>query len=260
MLDATLVELTTQLGMFAGIAGAVFSAAVIRGFTGFGFALAAVPLLGFLLPPSQSVPLAVLLQFCASLSDLPRARKSCHWPSLGWLIAGAAIGSPIGVAALATASPATARLAIALVCGGGTIALLRGFRFPALPRRGQTAMVGLTAGLCNGLAAMPGPPVVAYYLAMPLTTQQARCSLLVFFFATSVTSTVSLASAGLLSSTLVVPLAVGVPMILLGSRGGEALLRLSAGRGHRHLSIALLAMVAVMSAAQAISDLLGHPP
>ena len=44
-----------------------------------------------------------------------------------------------------------------------------------------------------------------------------------------------------------------------GSRLGEAVLRLGAGRGHRALSILLLCTVAVTSAVQAVSDLLGHP-
>ncbi|MDP4005220.1 sulfite exporter TauE/SafE family protein [Methylobacterium sp. NEAU K] len=252
--------LSDQPGLVAGLAAAIFAAALIRGFTGFGFALAAVPLLGFWLPPSQCVPLAVGLQFCASLSDLPRARKSAHWPSLRWLVAGTAIGSPLGVAALALASPDVARLAIALVCGGGTIALVRGFRFPAPPGGRETVMVGLAAGLCNGLAAMPGPPVVAYYLAMPLTPQQGRASLLVFFLATSVASVISLVSAGLVGAFLAVPLAIGIPLILVGSRLGERLLRRSGGRGHRALSILLLGAVAAVSAAQAVSHLLGPAP
>ncbi|KNY24312.1 sulfite exporter TauE/SafE family protein [Methylobacterium sp. ARG-1] len=241
------------------IAAAIFTAALIRGFTGFGFALAAVPLLGFTLPPSQCVPLAVALQFCASLSDLPRARRTCHWPSLGWLVAGTVVGSPLGVAALAAASPDVARLCIALVCGCGTIALLRGFRFAGLPRGGATLAVGLAAGLCNGLSAMPGPPVVAYYLATPLSPQQGRASLLVFFLATSIASAVSLATAGLFGASLAIPVMVGIPLIVAGSRLGEALLRLGAGRGHRALSIVLLCTVAVTSVVQAVSDLLGHP-
>jgi uncharacterized protein len=241
------------------IAAAIFAAALIRGFTGFGFALAAVPLLGFTLPPSQCVPLAVALQFCASLSDLPRARRTCHWPSLGWLVAGTVVGSPLGVAALAAASPDVARLCIALVCGCGTIALLRGFRFAGLPRGGATLAVGLAAGLCNGLSAMPGPPVVAYYLATPLSPQQGRASLLVFFLATSIASAVSLATAGLFGASLAIPVMVGIPLIVAGSWLGEALLRLGAGRGHRALSIVLLCTVAVTSVVQAVSDLLGHP-
>lgn len=254
-----LLAAAPQPGTLVAIAAAVFAAALIRGFTGFGFALAAVPLLGFSLPPSQCVPLAVALQFCASLSDLPRARRTCHWPSLGWLVAGAVVGSPLGVAALAAASPDVARLGIALICGGGTVALVRGFRFVVLPRGGATLVVGLAAGLCNGLAAMPGPPVVAYYLATPLSPQQGRASLLVFFLATSIASAVSLATAGLLGVSLAIPVAIGIPLIVAGSRVGEALLQRGAGRGYRALSILLLCTVAITSVVQAVSDLLGHP-
>lgn len=251
--------LVPALGSLVAIAAAIFAAALIRGFTGFGFALAAVPLLGFSLPPSQCVPLAVALQFCVSVSDLPRARRTCHWPSLGWLVAGTVVGSPLGVVALAAASPDVARLGIALICGCGTVALLRGFRFAELPRRGATLAVGLAAGLCNGLAAMPGPPVVAYYLATPLSPQQGRASLLMFFLATSIASVVSLATAGLFGAFLAIPVAIGIPLVLAGSRLGEAILRRGAGRGHRGLSILLLCAVAVTSVAQAVSHLLGHP-
>jgi len=251
--------LVPELGSLVAIAAAIFAAALIRGFTGFGFALAAVPLLGFSLPPSQCVPLAVALQFCASLSDLPRARRTCHWPSLRWLVAGTVVGSPLGVAALAAASPDAARLGIALVCGCGTVALLRGFRFAEFPRGGATLAIGLAAGLCNGLAAMPGPPVVAYYLATPLSPQEGRASLLMFFLATSIASAVSLATAGLFGAYLAIPVAIGIPLVVAGSRLGEAVLHRGAGRGHRALSILLLCAVAVTSVAQAVSDLLGHP-
>ena len=37
----------------------VFVASVLRGFTGFGFGLAAVPLLSLALPPAKVVPLVV---------------------------------------------------------------------------------------------------------------------------------------------------------------------------------------------------------
>ena len=44
------------------VAVAVFLAAILRGFTGFGFALAAVPLLSLTLPPARVVPIVVILQ------------------------------------------------------------------------------------------------------------------------------------------------------------------------------------------------------
>lgn len=57
---------------------AVLAASLLRGFTGFGFALAAVPLLGIFMPPAEAVPVAVGLQFLASTMDFPRARKEGH--------------------------------------------------------------------------------------------------------------------------------------------------------------------------------------
>ena len=44
----------------------VFAAAVLRGFTGFGFGLAAVPLLSLALPPAKVVPFVVALQVVAA--------------------------------------------------------------------------------------------------------------------------------------------------------------------------------------------------
>src|SRR5690606_31452827 len=40
----------------------IFAAAILRGFTGFGFALAAVPLLSMFLSPKHAVPIAIMLQ------------------------------------------------------------------------------------------------------------------------------------------------------------------------------------------------------
>ena len=67
-----------------------------------------------------------------------------------------------------------------------------------VPRQRRHSAAGLTAGLFNGLAAMPGPPAVAYYLAAPVQRIAARASLLVFFLATSVSALASAAFIGLI--------------------------------------------------------------
>ncbi|WP_162560786.1 sulfite exporter TauE/SafE family protein [Methylobacterium durans] len=242
-----------QADVQLGAALAILVAALIRGFAGFGFALAAVPLLGFFLPPSHAVPLAVGLQLCGGLADLRYAHRSGHWPSLKWLIAGAMIGSPIGVLVLAIASPAAARLAIALACMVGTLALARGFNFPRVPSGHHSGWVGFAAGLFNGLAAMPGPPVVAYYLAMPLTVAQIRASLLIFFLACSLTSAASLVIAGMIHFDMLPSILIGLPLMLLGSWAGEQLFKRSSASRHRAISLFLLATIAVMSGLQALS-------
>ena len=51
----------------------VFAASVLRGFTGFGFGLAAVPLLSLALPPAKVVPFVVVLQVIVGVAGLRQA-------------------------------------------------------------------------------------------------------------------------------------------------------------------------------------------
>src|SRR5580700_3067784 len=74
-----------------------FIAALLRGFTGFGFAIAAVPLLSLALPPARVVPLAVVLQVLASMVDLRAASRITDWRSLVWLSPGMVVGTPLGL-------------------------------------------------------------------------------------------------------------------------------------------------------------------
>ena len=53
----------------------VFAAGIVRGFSGFGFALAAAPLLAFVLPPHVIVPVVLLLDVGAGLASAISARR-----------------------------------------------------------------------------------------------------------------------------------------------------------------------------------------
>ena len=58
---------------------AITLAYIVRGITGFGSALIAVPLLAFILPLSSIVPLIVLLDFIAAASHGLRHRRAVRW-------------------------------------------------------------------------------------------------------------------------------------------------------------------------------------
>lgn len=236
---------------------AVLAAALLRGFTGFGFTLAAVPLLGVFMPPAQAVPVAVGLQFLASTTDFPRARKDGHWPSLRWLILGAVIGSPLGALALSVVPASVARIVIGAITFGGVVALRGGSRAESFPGRAITLGAGLICGLFNGLAAMPGPPVVMYYAAGPFGRVASRASLLVFFLATSITALVSTILIGLFDIHALLLSLFALPILLIGTRIGEAAFHRGSDALHRRVSMASLGAVAVISAIKGINELLG---
>ena len=56
-------------GAWLAATGAILFAAVLRGFTGFGFALAAVPLASLVMPPSRTVAAVLVMQLAIGLRD-----------------------------------------------------------------------------------------------------------------------------------------------------------------------------------------------
>jgi uncharacterized membrane protein YfcA len=60
----------------------VFGAAVVRGYSGFGFSLLAVTSLSLLLPPTEIVPSIFIMEVAASLHLLPSVWRDIHWRAL----------------------------------------------------------------------------------------------------------------------------------------------------------------------------------
>ena len=79
----------------------VFLTAIMRGYTGFGFALVAVPLLAVIADPVIAVPMVLLLEVVGSLQLLPGLWRSAHLRSVMLLVAGALLATPIGLYGLA---------------------------------------------------------------------------------------------------------------------------------------------------------------
>ena len=91
----------------------VFLAAIVRGFSGFGFSLLAISALSLIYPPQQIFPAIFLMEIAASLHLLPSVWRHVHWRSLAPLLAGAIIGTPIGVWFLSTLPAPPMQLALA---------------------------------------------------------------------------------------------------------------------------------------------------
>jgi hypothetical protein len=126
-----------------------------------------------------------------------------------------------------------------------------GFALRTMPNGAATVLIGLSAGMFNGLAAMPGPPAVAYYMACPLRPKSVRASLLVFFAITSFAAAASLLITGLLQTETALLTIGGLPIMFIGTWLGERLFEKSAGRMHRLISLLLLAVIAVLSGSNA---------
>lgn len=228
----------------------VFLAGVIRGFSGFGFSIAAVPLLSLLFPPVQVVPVVMLLQLFISLDGLRGAWRLADRPSLLRLGLGAVLATPIGLLVLAQLPAAPVRLVIAAIVAL-TVAILASGRRMVSPLGGWATLgFGLVSGLFNGLAGMPGPPVIAFYLASPLATARARASMIVLFLLTSVAALLPLTAAGLVGLPSLGAAALGLPAVWLGSAFGAWLYRRSPDAHYRRAALVILGATAALAAAR----------
>jgi uncharacterized protein len=173
------------------IAFLTFGAAAIRGLTGFGMAIVLVPLLGMVIAPADAVILAILLQLLIGPVGIRNSLAACERPA-SFVIAGCAVAAtPVGLWLLGKASPDLARLLIAAIAGAAFLLVITKRSLVAEPSRLVTVATGLAAGVLTGFAAMPGPPVVPYFLRGVRGPSAARASMMVVFFATAMAGTVS---------------------------------------------------------------------
>ena len=237
---------------------AVAVAAVLRGLTGFGFALAAVPLLSLFLPPAQSVAIVIALQVMMGFRDVIALRRAVDWPSLSRLAVGAAIMTPVGVALLDYLNPAAMRLVIAALVGIGLAMLLRAPAVEA-PVEGPKGawLAGGLSGLFGGLAAMAGPPAVVWFMRAGRPPAIMRASLMVFFFATSVFAAPMMAYRGMLDLPSLVISVIALPVLMLGTSLGGKLFARTSDAGYRKAALATLAAMALAAGLRGLLGLLG---
>src|SRR5438477_1976501 len=128
----------------------VFLAAVVRGYSGFGFSLLVITALSLAMAPVEIVPSIFMLEVAASLHLLPGIWKHIHWQSLLPLIVGCAIATPVGVHALATIPAPPMQIAMALFVIASAMLLWRGFALKKTPGMAGSVGVGAASGLLNG--------------------------------------------------------------------------------------------------------------
>ncbi len=221
----------------------VLVAALVRGYSGFGFAMIAVTGFSLVLPPSRAVPLVLILEVLASIQLLPQIRRQVDWPSLRWLLAGAVPATPLGVYLLASIPAAPLQIAIALIVLTLAITLLSGWAWQQMPGRTLTFATGTACGLLNGAAAIGGPPVIIFYLSSPAGVAVSRASIIAYFFGIDLFSLAIVSLQGLIFRETALIAMAALPPLFVGVGLGKRLFsRTDPERFRRGVLILLMAM------------------
>jgi uncharacterized membrane protein YfcA len=217
-----------SLEQIAATAVILLAAYFIRGITGFGSGLIAVPLLALFLPLQFVVPLILLLDFTASIIIGGLTLRRVQWGEVGVLIPFGLVGVAIGTSLLVNLpkTPMLVTLAVfVLVFALRSLMNLQGSkpisRWWAVP-------TSLTGGTVGGLFGTGGPPYIIYLAHRVPHKSDLRATLSVLFFTEGLARIVSFLLAGLLMTAEVwFAYFAALPVILAALYAG----------GHVHVGI-----------------------
>jgi len=166
-------QLTTILiaGVFGGF---------VRGYSGFGFALASMPVLTLVLEPIVAVPAVFPLEFAIGLLTLPIERTHVDLGVLKWLALGAIVGTPLGMTVLVLVPVEIMRLVLGIAVSAAVVRAWRGESTAMAQSRSKLTMIGFLSGCLNGGTAMSGPPVIVSLLSSNMPVLEARATLIAF--------------------------------------------------------------------------------
>lgn len=225
----------------------VFVAGVARGLSGFGTGMIVAPVAAALYGPRVALVVIVIMDSLPVLPITLPALKIARWKEVLPVALGLALFLPAGVYVLKHGDPVALRWFISLAILACAAALWSGWRYRG-PRGSPVSFaVGGVAGLLSGIASIPGPPVIIYWLASKLPAAIMRANLLTLFFVGEGLSIVNLWAAGLFEADAVMLGVVASPVYFAGLATGSRLYGLASDTVYRRVTFLLIVAAAILA-------------
>jgi len=223
-------------------AAVIFLAYLVRGISGFGSALVAVPLLVHFLPLTFVVPWVVAMDTLAALVLAGSGQRGGHvrWAEIGWVVPASLVGVVIGVALLVNVDRAPLLATLGVFVVGFGLRQLLGIHGERPVSHWWALPAGILGGGIGALFATGGPPMVIYLTHRLRDKAQLRATLSGLFLIDGTLRITALALAGLLRQDhLGQYLLAGVPLMAAGLYAGHHI-HLNLGQRQMAIVIGLL--------------------
>jgi len=242
-LDATL--------FIAIFLAATFAAALVAGLAGFAFGLIGAAVWLYILTPLQTATLIIWFGLIVQGYSVWKLRHAINWRRIIPMVSGAAIGVPLGVLALSTASPHALRVGVGAVL---VLYSLYGLLSPTMkPVTGggaaADAAVGIINGALGGATGFAGIVATIWCQLRGWPKDQQRATFQPVGVATFAMSALWLGGQGSISRDMLWLFALGLPALLLGTWVGMKLYgRLDENQFRKLVLVLLLVSGAVLLA------------
>ena len=229
----------------------VFGAAVVRGFSGFGFSLLAITAISLVVPPVVVVPSIFLMEVAASLLFC----RPCGARCIGARSAPARRlpgGNPTGRLAPGDGAGPTHADGVGTGragCGGPARPWLRA---SCHARAAATLATGAASGLLNGAFGIGGPPVILFFFASPAGVAAGRASVIAYFLGTDLIGLGFMLRQGLIGAPQLWLALAFVPALVAGVWLGARGFRGTDQATFHRWTLRLLMLLAALTTAQGI--------
>jgi hypothetical protein len=209
--------------VLAACALVVFAAYTLRGATGFGAGVVAIPLMALAMPLTVVIPVITTLGIAASLGQSVREIRHVDWRALRGLALPSAIGITLGLWLFASLDQRLLLRAFAAfisVYGLWSLAPLR--PRPWLPRGALAVAAGGSGGLVATLfGGMAGPFYVIYLKALALDKRRFRASISSVLFCLGLVRAGGYGSLGFYDRRALALLALLAPVMVIAMLAGD---------------------------------------
>ena len=201
----------------------VVFAGVVRGYSGFGFAVISVIGLNFFLEPKQSVAVVLSLDLICSINLLKKAINQANFETLKKLTIGSLLGIPIGYTCLLLIPSEILKILICLVIVVLSLFLFSSYRPFDTEKTSTKLAFGLASGAGTASASIGGPMIVYYMLSSNLSTSTQRATMILFFIIIELLSITTIMLGGMVDATLPKALLILLVPTLISVQVGQYL-------------------------------------
>ena len=188
------------LSGIATLIAATLLGGLVRGFTGFGFAMVFMPLASLVIGPVAALGLIWFIDVLFAVPIAARAARRAEWREVLPLLVTASLALPVGVWLLIWLDRETMRWTLAALVLTAVALMASGWRYHGRPGVPLSLGVGVLSGLFNGMASLGGMPLAVFWLgAQRNDRHKTRANLLTFFGLSTVISGVTLWLTGILT-------------------------------------------------------------
>lgn len=242
-------DLTTGQGAF--LAAALFVAAFIRGYSGFGFSAIFIIMAALTTNPVPLIPVVFSCEIAMTAFQARGIAPHIDWRRALFLLGGAALATVPSIAIMARLGEQEARVAVSVMVLLLSLLLLSGWQIKRQLGGPGHLGAGIVAGIANS-AGVGGLPTAAFLSAQAIAPAVFRATMIVFLTGIDLMALPVMAMNGLVGPDTGIGILLAFPILGAGIWVGSHSFARASQTQFRRVVVMLLAILSILNIAKVI--------